>query len=68
MTSTPVFIGIRVAHLFNFFMLCLTVCFGCFWPVAGVSGLSILDCPIMFSLTFIVKTDCVPISNNNEIV
>ena len=68
MTSTPIFIGIRVAHLLNFSVLCLTVCFGGLWSFAGVYELSVPDCPIMFSLTFIVKTDCVPISNNNEIV
>jgi len=65
---TPVFGGVRVAHLFSFLCcMCLFLCLFCFCcllllscvsNVADVSGLSIRNCnPLCFPLTFISKLE-----------
>ena len=56
-TSTRFFGEVRVAHLFSF-LYCVFLFFFCLrlYPVpnvVSVSGLSILDCPFSFFLTFI---------------
>ena len=57
--SSPVFGGIHVVHSFSF--LCCVFSSVCLRPVsfvpnvASVSGLSIPDLPVRFSLTFIYK-------------
>ena len=55
LSSSPVFGGVRVAHLLSFcvvFCFVFFVCSVCLLPVVCVSGLSILDWSLRVYLTF----------------